>query len=411
MTSQSTQSSFIKLTLKELTKSDLPLLCNALNSVAPECFALGLQLGVEEEKIKIIMANNTNNCQAQLREIISDRLKQVPCLTWHDVFTALRSPSVNHPDLVRHIESWYISPSVDLQQQPSSDPPSDPQQHLSLGGERPYHMVMMSQRTVNRRENPNMDMTSVPTSSLWGAPFSNQMGGPYWENYQPPTQMMGPTPVRGPPHGENYQPPTQMMGQIPVRGLPHGENYQPPTQMMGQIPVRGPPHGENYQPRTQMMGQIPVRGPPHGENYQPPTQMMGQIPVRGLPHGENYQPPTQMMGQIPVRGPPHGENYQPHTQMMGPTPVRGAPHRENYQPFALMRGPVDIRPPDKASLRNPYMYLPHHMTPYQTVHPNTLPTTQPYPTTHTQGSSATAYHRSPMDIFVHYICQKYIRAM
>ena len=283
---------------KTLTINDLPLLCNTLNPVAPKCFDLGLQLRVKEARMRIIMANYTNNCEAQLREIISERLKQVKSLTWHDIVTALRSPSVNHPDLVRHIESWYISPSVDLQQHPASDP----QQHLSLGGERPYHMVMMGQRTVNRRENPNMDMTSVPTSSLWGAPFSNQMGAPYWEN---------------------------------------------------------------------------------------------------------YQPPTQMIGQIPVRGPRHGENYQPHTQMMGLTPVRGAPHWENYQPFPLMRGPVDIRPPDRAALGNPYMYLPHHMTPYQTVHPNTLSTTQPYPTTHTQGSSATVYHRSPMDTFVHYVKSKY----
>ena len=323
MASQSTQSSSTKSTLKELTKSDLPLLCNALNSVAPECFALGLQLGVGEEKIKIIMANNTNNCQGQLREIISERLKQDKCLTWHDIFTALRCPSVNHPDLVRHIESWYISPSVDLQQtfsDPQHDPSSDPQQHLSLGGERPYHMVMMGQMTVDRRENPNMGMTSVPTSSLWGAPFSNQMGAPY---------------------------------------------YQPPTQMMDQTAARGPPHGENYQPPTQMTGQIPVRGPPHGENYKHPTQIMGQ------------------------------------------TPVRGAPHWENYQPFALMRGPMDIRPPDRAALRSPYMYLPHYMTPYHTVHPNTLSTTQPYSTTHTQGSSATAYHRSPMDTFVHYVKSTY----
>ena len=262
---------------KELTINDLPLLCNTLNSVAPKCFALGLQLGVKDAKIRIIMANNTSNCEAQLREIITERLKQASPLTWHKIVTALRSPSVNHPDLVRHIQSWYISPSVDL----SHDPASDPQQHLSLGGERPYHMVMMGQTTVNRRENPNMGMTSVPTSNLWGAPFSNQMGTTYWENYQP---------------------------------------------------------------HAQMMGQIPVRGPPGGENY---------------------------------------------------------------QPFALMRGPVDIRPPGRAALRNPYMYLPHHMTPYQTVHPNTLSTTQPYPTTHTQGSSGTAYHRSPMDIFVHYVKNTY----
>ena len=225
--SQSTQPSSTKSTVKELTINDLALLCNTLNPVAPKCFALGLQLGVKEAKIRIIMVNNTSDCEAQLREIISERLKQDPPLTWHDIVTALRSPLVNYPGIVRHIQSWYISPSVDL----SEHPVSDLQQHLSLGGERPYHMVMMGQRTVNRRENPNMGMTSVPTSSLWGAPFSNQMGAPYWENYQRPTQMMGQTPVRGPAHGENYESPTQMMGKTLVRGPSGGENYQPSTQI------------------------------------------------------------------------------------------------------------------------------------------------------------------------------------
>ena len=371
---------------KELTIKDLPLLCNTLNSVAPKCCALGLQLGVKKANLNIIKKNNKDDCQAQLCEIISEKLKQDKPLTWQDIVTALRSPSVNHPDLARHIESWYMSPSLDLQQpssDPQHDPASDPQQHLSLGGERPYHMVMMGQMTVNRRENPNMGMTSVPTSTLQGAPFSNQMGAPHRENYHPPTQMtpvrgpsrrenyetptqmMGQTPVRGAPHVEKYQPPTQM-GQTPVRGPPYGENYQPPTQMMGQMPVRGPPHGEKYQLHTQTMCQTPVRGPPYGENYQPPTQMMGQMPVRGPPHGEKYQPttptmgqnpvrgppygekyqsPTQTMGQIPVRGPPYGENYLPPTQMMCQTPVRGAPHEENYQPPTQMMSHMPVRGP------------------------------------------------------------------
>ena len=173
------QSSSTNLSFKGLTNNDLALLCDILNPVASKCFALGLQLGVKEEKIRIIMMNNGNDCEAQLREIISERLKHVTPLTWHHIVTALRSPSVNHPDLVKHIESWYKSPSLDLSQHPASDsqhdPSSDPQQHLSLGGERPYHMVMMGQKTVNRRENKT-GMTPVPTGSLWEAPFSNQMG-------------------------------------------------------------------------------------------------------------------------------------------------------------------------------------------------------------------------------------------
>ena len=237
---------------KELTTNDLAVICNALNDVAPKCFELGLQLGVRKANIDIIMKNNKDDCQAQLREIISERLKQDSPLTWHDIVRALRSPSVNHPDLARHIESWYISP-LKLTA-------SDPQQHLSLGGERPYPMVMMGLSTpmISVPTSSTRDRISVPTCSLCEACFKTiikpafscllcQLGSSHRENYHPPTQMMGQTPLRGPSHGENYQPPTQMMGQTPLRGPSHGENYQPPTQMMGQTPLRGPPHGENYQ--------------------------------------------------------------------------------------------------------------------------------------------------------------------
>ena len=130
MDSQSTQSSSTNSSFKKLTINDLPLLCNTLNPVAPKCFDLGLQLGVEEAKIQIIIANNTNNCEAQLREIISERLKQDSPLTWCNIVTALQNSSVNHPDLARVIESQYISPSLDPQQHISSDPQEYPSSDL-----------------------------------------------------------------------------------------------------------------------------------------------------------------------------------------------------------------------------------------------------------------------------------------
>ena len=120
MASQSTQSSTTNSTVKELTWDDLPDLCEILNPVAPKCFELGLQLGVKKANIDIIKKNNKDDCQAQLREIISERLKQDKHLTWHDIVTALQTLSVNHPDLAIVIESQYISPS------------SDPQQHMYL---------------------------------------------------------------------------------------------------------------------------------------------------------------------------------------------------------------------------------------------------------------------------------------
>ena len=283
--------------------NDLALLCNILKPVASECRALGFQLGVEEAKIRTIMANNRYDCEAKLREIISERLKQDSPLTWHAIVTALSSLSVNHPDLVRHIESWYKSPSFYLQQHPSSDL----QQHLSLGGDRPYPMVMMGLSTPNpmglsTREHPNRDGLCGGCFRIIIKPVFScllcRRGPPHRE--QPPTQMMG---VRGTPHGENFQLPTLMMGQTQVGGLPHGENFQPPTQIMGQKQVSGPPYGENLQSPTQMMGQKQVRGPPYGENFRPPTQMMGQKQVTAPPHVENSQPsrPYSQAQEFPDR--------------------------------------------------------------------------------------------------------------
>ena len=326
----------------ELTTNDLPVLCNALNDVAPKCFELGLQLGLRMANIEIIMKNNKDDCKAQLREIISERLKQDSPLTWHDIFTALRSPSVNYPDLVRHIESWYKSPSLNLQQHPSSEP----QQHLSLGGERPYPMVIMGQSIPNR-DMPNYSLCDTCFRTIIKPAFSCLC-------FQ-----------RGQSNGGNYQPPTQTIGQMSLTGALRMENYQMPTQMMSQTPWRGASHGENSQLPTLMMNQAPVRGPSHEENYQLPTVIIGQAPIREVSN------------------------------------------RENSQPIALLREPADNTLPGSVSLGNRYMCLPHHMTPYQTGYPNTLSTTQPYPCIQTRGNSATAHHRSPMDMFVHYVKSTY----
>ena len=211
MANQSSQSSSTNSPRNELTSNDLALLCNILNPVASKCCDLGLQLGVKQTRIQTIIANNRNDCEAQLREIISERLKNVLPLTWHDIVRALRSPSVNHPDLARHIQSWYKHP--DLQQHPSYHP----QQHLSLGGERPYHMVMMglensSKDTISVRnsiteENPTRDRISVPTCSLCGACFRTII--------KPVFSCL--LCRRGPPHGENYQPFAQLRGPVDIR--------------------------------------------------------------------------------------------------------------------------------------------------------------------------------------------------
>ena len=416
MASQSTQSSSTNLSFKKLTINDLPLLCNTLNTVASKCFDLGLQLGVRYPQIRNI-EQNYRTCEAQLREIISERLKQDSPLTWYDIVTALRSPTVGENSLASEIECIYIrnlQPSTSVAPQVGTVSSVPPTSSSLMSGE-----DLLPVRGPQHRGNyqPPTQMIGQVRGPQHGenyhppTPMLGQVRGPQHRgNYQPPTQMIGqirgpahgenyhlPTSmfgqVRGPQYRENYQPPTQMIGQI--RGPPHGENYHLSTPMFGQVrgpqyrenyqlptqtigQVRGPPRGENYHLPTSMFGQVrgpqhrgnyqppmmgQVRGPPYGENYQPPTQIMGQ--VRGPAHGENYQAPTQMMDQTPVRGPAYGENYQPSTQMTGHTFVRGSPHGENYQPPTQMMGQMPVRRPQHWENYQPPTPYPPYSPPWE----------------------------------------------
>ena len=107
MASQSTQPPATNPVPQELTNNDLALLLDTLNPVASKCFALGLQLGVNDSRIRNIKSNNSQ-CEDQLREIISERLRQESPLTWHDIARALRANSVSENRLASEIENKYI---------------------------------------------------------------------------------------------------------------------------------------------------------------------------------------------------------------------------------------------------------------------------------------------------------------
>ena len=107
MASQSTQPPATNPVPQELTNNDLALLLNTLNPVASKCFALGLQLGVNDSRIRNIRSNNSQ-CEDQLREIISERLRQESPLTWDDIARALRADSVSENRLASEIENKYI---------------------------------------------------------------------------------------------------------------------------------------------------------------------------------------------------------------------------------------------------------------------------------------------------------------
>ena len=63
--------------------------------------------------------HNYRKCEDQLHEIIAERLKQEPALTWHDIVTALRADSVREYSVASEIEHKYIH----CQPPPASVPP------------------------------------------------------------------------------------------------------------------------------------------------------------------------------------------------------------------------------------------------------------------------------------------------
>ena len=176
--SQSIQSFSTNSTVKELTINDLPLLCNTLNPVASKCFDLGLQLGVDILQIRDI-EQNYKKCEDQLREIISERLKQDSPLTWHDIVTALTALRVREYSLASQIEHdpiHNLQPSTSVAPQVSTVPSVPP----TLSSPMSAHKLLPVRGSLGREHS----MTP------------QQMRPQHRENYQSPTQMMGQTPVR-----------------------------------------------------------------------------------------------------------------------------------------------------------------------------------------------------------------------
>ena len=105
MASQSTQQPATNPVPQELTDSHLRLLLETLNPVASKCHNLGVHLGLSSSQLHAI-EHNYRKCEDQLREIISERLRQESPLTWHGIFRALRAVSENR--LASEIKNKYI---------------------------------------------------------------------------------------------------------------------------------------------------------------------------------------------------------------------------------------------------------------------------------------------------------------
>ena len=105
MASQSTQPPATNPAPQKLTDSHLRLLLETLNPVASKCHNLGVHLGLSSSQLHAI-EHDYRKCEDQLREIISERLRQESRLTWDDIARSLRAVSENR--LASEIENKYI---------------------------------------------------------------------------------------------------------------------------------------------------------------------------------------------------------------------------------------------------------------------------------------------------------------
>ena len=128
---------------------DAACIFNRLISVAPKCLNLGLQLGLEHYRIRIIEKDNSK-CEDQLREIIATRLAQLPPLTWPAIISALRANCLKETRLAKEIECMCsCSSSLDISSVQSVQ-----------------NTVFNQSKSISAEPHRQQDLTMIPKQSL-----------------------------------------------------------------------------------------------------------------------------------------------------------------------------------------------------------------------------------------------------
>ena len=113
----------------ELSPNDLSIVFNEVTSMSPSNVVnFGLQLNITPNVIDCFEICHSRDMKQCLREILNERLKEEPPLTWPDIITALRADSVGESRLAREIEARHMPSS----QAPSSGPPQPERAEASL---------------------------------------------------------------------------------------------------------------------------------------------------------------------------------------------------------------------------------------------------------------------------------------
>ena len=333
MTSQPTQPPATNPAPQELTNNDLALLLDTLNPVASKCFALGLQLGVNDSRIRNIRSNNSQ-CEDQLREIISERLRQESPLTWHDIARALRAGSVSENRLASEIENKYIH---------HLPPPASvaPQANTASLATSSLTSSLQSSLPASQRDTSPLASSSVNQSDQM------EITAPQPPSSVPQQERAGSSTYTSAHHSTHVLPSSQ-------HSL-HTLRTDPAQTHTSPSHATHPPLTHQFLPHPSRQPHMPIPHPAYHPPMRPP-----QYPT---------QYPTQLYPALALDG-IHPLTAQP----------------QSVQPFTSDR-------PSQAewnTLHPSYMYPHHHMPPHQAPYP-TSPYTR-YPTIPHMSLPATNRH-------------------
>ena len=174
----------------KVTENDVRELINILTLAASKWYELGLQLGIQDGLLKIIQKNHRNDCEAQLREMLMERLNQREPLTWGALVEALESESVRAHEVAERIRSQFSIPlppvsvtQADVQSE-ASYTHCDTTSPLSLSSTAPQPSVSEVSQTSQLQQishtprihhylavmNPALPPLNQPLATVSGAP-------------------------------------------------------------------------------------------------------------------------------------------------------------------------------------------------------------------------------------------------
>ena len=238
----------------KISPNDLSILLNEVISMSPRNVVnFGIQLNITHNVIEGFDNRDMKQC---LREILNERLKREPPLTWPDIVTALRAGCVGESRLAREIEARHMPSS----QPPSSGPPQPERAEASL------------------TPHPQTIAPSFPQQTLINCPYPTRPI-PHHPQLQHHTQLSHPQ-----DNVPQYQQYNSTLCQYPLRLLPVNTATRSGSQVQdtadppaAKRPRLRPSVNEATQSRSYVQATtvpVPARGPTLAKSEASPSQFI-----------------------------------------------------------------------------------------------------------------------------------------